>query len=33
MGACVRVGVWIFVEEGGGGGGGWVEKGETSIPD
>lgn len=32
MGACVRVGVWIFVEEGGGGGG-WVEKGETSIPD
>lgn len=33
MGACVRVGVWIFVEEGGGGCGGWVEKGETSIPD
>ena len=33
MGACVRVGVWIFVEEGGGGGGGGVEKGETSIPD
>ena len=32
MGACVRVGVWIFVEEGGGGGGGG-EKGETSIPD
>ena len=31
MGACVRVGVWIFVEEGGGSG--WVEKGETSIPD
>ena len=30
MGVCVRVGVWIFVEEGGGG---WVEKGETSIPD
>ena len=23
MGVCVRVGVWIFVEEGGGGGG-WV---------
>ena len=23
MGACVRVGVWIFVEEGGGVVGGW----------
>ena len=30
MGVCVRVGEWIFVEEGGGG---CVEKGETSIPD